>query len=70
MRFIKHAQQLGFSLKWIKDLLALKVDPSTTRTEVRERTLAKIANIDEKMEALRAMKKDLTSLNAEPGTFC
>ena len=65
IRFIKHAQELGFSLKEIKELLALKIDPCSTSAEVRERTVAKIADIDEKMKILGAMKKALTSLTAK-----
>ncbi len=30
LRFIRHAKELGFSLKEIKELFALRVDPETT----------------------------------------
>ena len=64
VRFIKQAQELGFSLKEIKELLALRVRPGTTCGDVRNRTAAKIANIDEKLRTLTAMKEALLRLNA------
>ena len=63
MRFIKRAQELGFSLKEIKELLALRVSPRSTRTDVRQRAEAKIADIEEKVRHLRAMKKTLVRLS-------
>jgi len=65
VRFIKHAQELGFSLKEVKELLALKIDPCSTSADVRQRAVAKIADIDEKMKILRAMKKALAALTAQ-----
>src|SRR5438034_8323228 len=64
LRFIKHAQELGFSLKEIKELLALRVDARTSCADVRKRTEAKIAAIDQKVRALRAMKRALVRLTA------
>ena len=64
VRFVKRAQELGFSLKEIKELLALRINSRGTRSHVRERTEAKIADIEEKIRSLRAMKKTLTRLTA------
>lgn len=64
VRFIKRAQELGFSLKEIKELLALRVTPGTTSADVRKRAQAKVANIEEKVQTLRAMKKALVQLTA------
>lgn len=64
VRFIKQAQELGFSLKEIQELLALRIAPNTTQADVRERATAKIADIDEKIKKLRAMKKVLARLTA------
>ena len=64
VRFIKQAQELGFSLKEIQELLALRIAPHTTRADVRERATAKIADIDVKIKKLRAMKKALARLTA------
>ncbi len=64
VRFIRRAQELGFSLKEIKELLALRVTPGTTTADVRKRAEAKITDIEEKVQTLRAMKKALTRLTA------
>lgn len=65
VRFIKHAQALGFSLKEIKELLSLRAAPQTRCTAVRERAVAKIRDIEEKLRALQAMKQALAKLVAE-----
>lgn len=49
LRFIKRAKDLGFSLKEIKELLALRVSPEVTCDEVRARAEAKIADIEDKI---------------------
>lgn len=64
LRFIKQAQGLGFSLKEIKELLALRVDPRTSCADVRRRAEEKIADIEEKLRALRTMKRVLVRLAA------
>ena len=64
IRFIKRAQELGFSLKEIGELLALRVDPGSTRAQVRERASAKIADIEERIRTLKSMKKALEGLAA------
>ena len=64
LRFIKQAQALGFSLKEIKELFALRLDPRASCADVRRRAEAKIADIDEKLRALRAMKRALVHLAA------
>jgi MerR family mercuric resistance operon transcriptional regulator len=64
LRFIKHAQALGFSLKEIKELLALRVDARTSCADVRKRAQAKIADIEQKLRALRAMKRALVRITA------
>lgn len=65
VRFIKRAQELGFSLKEIQELLSLRAAPKARCADVRGRALAKIDDIDERMRVLRAMKKALTKLVAE-----
>lgn len=59
IRFIREAQDLGFSLTEIRQLLALRVDPTTSCAEVKSAAEAKISSIDEKIEALRTMRKAL-----------
>ena len=60
LRFIRHAQALGFSLHEIKELLALRVKAGVSSADVRQRAQAKLVDIDEKLKTLRAMKKVLT----------
>lgn len=64
VQFIKHAQALGFTLKEIKELLALRVDPKTTCGDVRRRALAKVADVEQKIRNLEAIKAALTHLTA------
>jgi MerR family mercuric resistance operon transcriptional regulator len=59
IRFIKQAQALGFSLGEIRDLLRLRIDPRRSCGEVRARAEAKLADIEEKLRRLHAMKKTL-----------
>lgn len=62
IRFIKRAQELGFSLKEISELLSLRVDPETTCVDVRRRAEAKLVDIEEKIRTLQGMKKALAKL--------
>lgn len=62
IRFIRRAKELGFSLKEIKELLSLRIDPATTCEDIRRRAEVKIANIEEKIRALQKMKKALVKL--------
>jgi Hg(II)-responsive transcriptional regulator len=62
LRFIRHAKMLGFSLKEIKELLALRVHSIETCDRVRERTLIKIADIERKIGALQEMRRALGDL--------
>jgi MerR family mercuric resistance operon transcriptional regulator len=64
IQFIKRAQELGFTLKEISELLALRVDPDTTCEDVRRRAEAKIADIEEKVRSLQRIKKALAELTA------
>ncbi len=64
LRFIRQAQALGFSLKEVRELLALRIKPGTSCSEVRRRAEMKLANIDEKIKQLRAMKRVLARFTA------
>jgi MerR family copper efflux transcriptional regulator len=64
LRFIRQAQELGFSLKEIEELLALRAAPGSTLADVRERAAAKIEDIDGKIKRLRAMREALVRLTA------
>lgn len=65
IQFIKHAKELGFSLKEILDLLSLRVDPDTTCADVKRIAEAKIEAIEKKISSLLQMKKALAKLKAE-----
>jgi MerR family mercuric resistance operon transcriptional regulator len=62
IRFIKRAQELGFSLAEIKELLALRVRPGTTPAEVKAHAEEKLAHIRRRIANLRAMEKALKEL--------
>lgn len=62
LRFIKRAQELGFSLAEIRELLSLRVRPAASRAAVRARAEAKIADIEQKIRTLRAMNEVLRGL--------
>src|SRR5438105_7719124 len=62
LRFIKRAQELGFSLNEIRELLMLRLSPRSTSTEIRKRTEAKIADIEGKIASLDSMRKSLLKL--------
>ncbi len=64
IRFIKRAQDLGFSLKEIKDLLGLRVDAQGTCETVEEKAHDKIALIETKIVGLHTMKTALERLVA------
>jgi len=62
LRFIRRAKELGFSLKEIKELLALRVDPETTCAEVRRRAEAKLTDVEERIQSLQRIKGALKKL--------
>ncbi len=62
LRFIKRAQELGFSLGEVQELLALRVEPQQHCVDVRSRAKAKIGDIEQKMKTLAAMKNILRGL--------
>ena len=62
VRFIKRAQELGFSLAEIRDLLSLRDDAGAGARQMRERTKAKIADIEKKIRTLRAIKDALNRM--------
>lgn len=62
VRFVKRAQELGFSLREIKELLGLTTVPRAKSGRVRHLAQAKLAEIDHKIHDLEAMKRTLTAL--------
>ncbi|HKJ68889.1 MAG TPA: MerR family transcriptional regulator [bacterium] len=62
IRFIKRAQELGFTLKEIEDLLTLRVDETTTCADVRARAETKLTDIEDKIAELQQIKRALQQL--------
>jgi MerR family mercuric resistance operon transcriptional regulator len=62
LHFIKTAQELGFSLKEIQELLSLRLRPGITSAQIRKRAVAKVVDIERKIGTLQAMKKSLTQI--------
>jgi MerR family mercuric resistance operon transcriptional regulator len=62
LRFIKRAQELGFTLTEIRELLALRLDPNTPAAAVKARAEAKIADVDRKLHDLERIKHALVHL--------
>ena len=64
VRFIRQAQEIGFSLREIEELLSLRADPSADCSEVRERAAAKLEEVDQKMAQLGRIRSALDELIA------
>ena len=64
VRFIKRAQELGFTLTEVHELLLLRDDPKIPCKQVRATAEAKILDIDGKLRRLKAVRSALGSLVA------
>jgi MerR family mercuric resistance operon transcriptional regulator len=62
LKFIRRAQELGFSLREIRELLSLRVARNASCTAVCRKADAKIADIESKIRSLESMKKTLSRL--------
>jgi len=62
IRFIKRAQDLGFTLSEIEELLDLREHRPRKREAVRDLAAAKIRDIEEKVRDLESMKRALNVL--------
>ena len=72
VRFIKHAQALGFTLAEVEELLPLRQGSVRREVglEVRDVAMAKIVDIDEKLRLLDALRATLVELVAECNETC
>lgn len=69
VRFIRQAQQLGFALREIRELLALEANPSADCSDVRRRALEKIEEVDTRIARLADIRAALIKLLAAcPGS--
>lgn len=64
IRFIKHAQALGFSLKEVRDLLALRVRHGAACGAIERKTRDKIELIDDKLRELTRLRRTMEGLVA------
>lgn len=62
IKFIKRAQELGFTLSEIKELLELRMDEDTTCSEIRDEAQEKYQDVVEKIEDLQRIKETLVDL--------
>jgi MerR family mercuric resistance operon transcriptional regulator len=62
LRFVQAAKALGFTLKEIRELLSLRVTKGKTCADVKERAVAKLADVDAKLTELRRMRDALAKL--------
>jgi MerR family Zn(II)-responsive transcriptional regulator of zntA len=58
--FIRRAQQLGFSLPEIRELLVLQRDEGETCSHVRDLLRAKLGSVHEKIQELGILEQQLT----------
>ncbi len=64
LRFIKHAQELGFSLQEIQELLGLRVRHGAACDAVERKTRKKIEVVQQRIRDLQRMKRTLERLAA------
>ena len=64
IRFIKEAQQIGFSLREIRELLTLRATASADCSDVREQAVAKLEEVRRKVDQLQQIGSALETLIA------
>ena len=62
LRFVKHAQELGFSLQEIQELLGLRVRHGAACDAVERKTRQKIEVVQQRIRDLQRMKGTLERL--------
>ena len=62
LRFIRRARDLGFSLDEIAQLLGLWADPKRASAEVRRLAQRHVADLDERIARMQAMRRSLQQL--------
>ncbi len=64
IRFIRQAQELGFTLREIQELLSLRTDPGTDCADVRERAQTKLDEVNRKIALMKGIQTALKKLIA------
>lgn len=67
IRFIRRAGELGFSLKEIQEFLELRAESKARSGAVRDRTEAKVREIEGRIADLESIKSVLAGLTARCG---
>jgi MerR family transcriptional regulator, copper efflux regulator len=62
LRFVRRARDFGFSMEQIKELLHLWSDKSRASAEVKDITLAHVAELDAKIAELKSLRNALHHL--------
>ena len=62
VRFIQRAQDLGFTLAEVQELLKLRSSPARDRERIRRIAAGKVAAIDAKIAQLQAVRDSLAAL--------
>lgn len=63
VQFIKKAQEIGFTLTEIKELLALEKNSKVQCADLKNRVDEKISEVDQKINDLKQMKASLQKLS-------
>lgn len=64
IRFVRQAQELGFSLREVDELLALRADAGTDCADIRERAKIKQVEVETKIGQLQKMSSALQAVIA------
>jgi len=64
IRFIRQAQEIGFSLSEIDELLSMRADPAADSADVRARAVAKRDEVEKKIAHLQTIHTALEDLIA------
>ena len=64
VRFIRQAQEIGFSLKEINELLSLRADPNADSADVLGRATTKLEEVERKIAQLERIRAALEELIA------
>ena len=64
LRFIRGAKELGFSLREIEELLALRRESAASCPEVRAQIAGKLGDVRERIRGLRRIARALKELDA------
>jgi Cu(I)-responsive transcriptional regulator len=62
LNFIRHARDLGFSIKKIQELLGLWLNKDRASEQVKKIAMEHILELDNKIQSLQSMKEELHAL--------